>query len=377
MSHRIDRTGESKILADGTKATIIGYRECHDIDVKFKSPDGESWIGRHMAYSHFKKGDIAGKKVNKHDAQVLRVGEKRTMLCGEEAEIVEYADSMHIVVRFPNGERLTTSYKIFAAGELRPSYIGKNYKQQQISAEAKEGAVGATRIASNGQEMTIIAYRNANDIDIQFRDGTVVKHKRIHNFMMGKIQNPNQKNKGTVLHEGERGVNTQGCAMTIKRYDDWNHITVVFDDGTEVESTYGQFKKGKLENPNCKRIRIIDRTGEKNLMSCGLEAEVIGYRDGRDIDIRFEDGTVLEHMEYRSFFLGHIAHPTLSTRNIRKRQSSLCGIRAKFVARGGDPESRGKVFYSCICPICRKEEIWTPQEMMVHAKEHETPVIVT
>ena len=51
--------------------------------------------------------------------------------------------------------------------------------------------VGETNIANNGQVMTIIEYRNCNDIDIEFEDGTVVKNKNYGNFKLGNIKNPN------------------------------------------------------------------------------------------------------------------------------------------------------------------------------------------
>ena len=37
--------------------------------------------------------------------------------------------------------------------------------------------VGETNRALNGMMMTIIAYRNSKDIDIQFEDGTIIKKK--------------------------------------------------------------------------------------------------------------------------------------------------------------------------------------------------------
>ena len=41
--------------------------------------------------------------------------------------------------------------------------------------------------------MIIIEYRNCNDIDIQFEDNTIIKHKSYNNFKKGSIQNSNYK----------------------------------------------------------------------------------------------------------------------------------------------------------------------------------------
>ena len=52
-----------------------------------------------------------------------------------------------------------------------------------------------TNIANNGQVMTIIEYRRNDDIDIQFEDNTIVKHKSYQSFLKGKIKNPNYNNE--------------------------------------------------------------------------------------------------------------------------------------------------------------------------------------
>ena len=42
----------------------------------------------------------------------------------------------------------------------------------------------------------------------------------------------------------------------------------------------------------------IDRLGKTKMMSCGMEATIIRYNNAHDIDVRFKDGTVVEHREY-------------------------------------------------------------------------------
>lgn len=46
---------------------------------------------------------------------------------------------------------------------------------------------------------------------------------------------------------------------------------------------------------------MINRLGETRMMNCGMEATIIRYENARDIDIRFEDGTVVEHRQYDQF----------------------------------------------------------------------------
>ena len=57
----------------------------------------------------------------------------------------------------------------------------------------KRNLVGLTGKANNGQTMTIIAYRNTNDIDVMFEDGAVVEGTRYPYFKRGAIANPRLK----------------------------------------------------------------------------------------------------------------------------------------------------------------------------------------
>ena len=40
----------------------------------------------------------------------------------------------------------------------------------------------------------------------------------------------------------------------------------------------------------------IDRIGECKVNSQGIEMEIIEYRNNSDIDIKFSDGTILQHV---------------------------------------------------------------------------------
>ena len=42
--------------------------------------------------------------------------------------------------------------------------------------------MGETKKANNGMNMTIIAYRKSNDIDVKFEDGTIVTNRNYQDF---------------------------------------------------------------------------------------------------------------------------------------------------------------------------------------------------
>lgn len=44
------------------------------------------------------------------------------------------------------------------------------------------------------------------------------------------------------------------------------------------------------------------RVGEKAVCSNNMIAEIIAYRNHKDIDVRYEDGYIIEHTTYQSFF---------------------------------------------------------------------------
>ena len=55
----------------------------------------------------------------------------------------------------------------------------------------KDGRLGEFGVNNNGEEMRIVRYGNANDIDVQFvEDGSVVEHTRYKHFKTGSIKNP-------------------------------------------------------------------------------------------------------------------------------------------------------------------------------------------
>ena len=52
-----------------------------------------------------------------------------------------------------------------------------------------------------------------------------------------------------------------------------------------------------------------DRLNETRLNNNGEEMKIIRYGNTFDIDVRFEDGTVVEHRQYKDFKIGNIKNP--------------------------------------------------------------------
>ena len=285
MATKIDRLGETKMMNCGMKATIIRYGRYEDIDVCFE--DGA--VVKNRGYGNFKKGTIANPK-NK----ASRLGETRMMNCGMEATIIRYGGATDIDVRFEDGT--VAEHKVYGAFK-RGEIANTNIKA------SAENCLGEIRMMNCGMNATIIRYREYADIDVRFKDGTLVKHRQ-----------------------------------------------------------YREFKKGAIANPNMK-TSAENRLDETQMMKCGMKATIIRYENNRDIDVRFEDGKVVVHKAYDKFKKGEIAHQSL---NLNYGSKDFHG----FICKQGFKDE-DRVLYECICKHCGLEDVLTPQEMMEHEKlEH-------
>ena len=277
-----------------------------------------------------------------------RLGETRIMNCGMEATIIRYGRCDDIDVRFEDGTvAKNKTYRAFKKGEIANQNI-------------KASRLGETRMMNCGMEATIIRYGKAIDIDVRFEDGKVVVHKAYDKFKKGSIAHPNTK----VSAEARLGeTRMMNCDMeaTIIRYGNSKDIDVRFEDGTIAKCKgYKEFKKGGIAHPS---TVAENRLGETRMMNCGMEATIIRYNGVHDIDMRFEDGTVVEHKSYSKFKKGGIAHQLISLNNGSKDFHG-------FICRQGFIDE-DRTLYECICKHCGLEDVLTPQKMIEHEKlEH-------
>lgn len=402
MATKTNRLGETRMMNCGMEATIIRYGKYSDIDVRFE--DGV--IVEHKRYRAFENGNIANPNFNP------RLGETKMMNCGMEATIIRYGGSADIDVRFEDGIVVEhREYREFEKGGIinpnikataenrldetcmmncgMKATIIRYGKYSDIDIRFEDGKVvvhkkydqfkkgeianpnmkvsaknrlGETRMMNCGMKATIIRYGNAGDIDVRFEDRAIAKRKGYREFKKGKIANPNIKTSAENLL-GETWMMNCGMEATIIRYGGCNDIDVRFEDGTIVGSkTYNAFKKGSIANQNIK-TSAENCLGETRMMNCGMETTIIRYNTSKDIDVRFGDGTVVKYRTYNQFKKGEIAHQSLSLNNGSKDFHG-------FICRRGFIDE-DRTLYECICKHCGLEDVLTPQEMMEHEKlEH-------
>ena len=286
---------------------------------------------------------------------------------------------------------------------------------------------GEVYTSSCGQKMTIIRYENANDIDVEFEDGTVVTNKKYSNFKTGNISNPNVEDnlknmRAKETHEGEQSTNKSGFIMTLLRYGNAKDCDVMFEDGMIVRHRYyAAFKNGMIAHPehNKKNART-HLIGEKNTALNGMEMTIIGYasKTPGSVVVEFEDGYITT-VTSSAFVKGEVKNPNIKpyqkTANERIGKVFLCKNGLHFTVTGyegthkvsgmfedgevvartdwssicagtvGHPDlsanrhcvykniaarlawsEKDKVYYTCRCQNCGEEAIWTPQEMIKH-----------
>ncbi|MEE3344581.1 MAG: hypothetical protein VZS44_10845 [Bacilli bacterium] len=106
---------------------------------------------------------------------------------------------------------------------------------------------------------------------------------------------------------GETNISTNNELMTIINYRNVRDIDVKFEDNTIVtHKTYNAFKNGHILNPNYYKKQYIHTF---NMANCGVKMSVIDYCTSDDINIEFETGYKKEHTTMTLFNLGKISHP--------------------------------------------------------------------
>lgn len=250
----IDRTGEVNIAKNGMKMTIIAYRRNHDIDVMFE----DGYIAYNRTYKCFKSGTIKNPNVK---------------------------------ISIP-----------------KPHLI--------------KNRVGVTRMMNCGMEATCIAYRNTGDCDFKFKDGTVIEHRSFTEFKRGSLLNPNIKDKykkeslkkryETIgkKYIGKVFQTKYGMSYKVIQYTSKNEVLIEFNDGyqmvIQVQRLGSSIQREDLLIVSKNGRSTLIKIGDTRLMKCGLKATIIEAKSANDINIKFENGVIKEHVRFSAFEQGKI-----------------------------------------------------------------------
>ena len=201
-----------------------------------------------------------------------------------------------------------------------------------LTQSKKEERLGSSKYMNCGSLATIIRYKNARDMSVQFEDGTIVEKVTWQQWSKGEILNHSIKDctwKQRVSKEnskdrlGETRMMNCGVEATIIKYNNRHDITVQFADGSLNEhKSYGEFLRGeiqcynvpklhnssKVRNLNCKK----KREGLRKVMNCGMECQIIEYRNShtKGITVQFTDGEIIIG-DWNNFLHRSIHNPNL------------------------------------------------------------------
>lgn len=295
MRKNVERIGETKNNTQGFEMTIVAYRNSKSIDIQFE--DGTLVSDR--GYGEFIKGFIQHPLHSRK--KVERIGKSALMGHGSLCTIVDYRNAHDLDVMFEDGSVLCgRTYQEFKNGTI----MHPNLKGTCVY--GLDSRVGESKIMRNGEKCFIIAYRSATDIDVQFDDGTKVCRRSYFHFQHGSIKNPNNTRR-TVSKVGETKTMNNGLNCTIIKHNSSSDIDVMFENGDIVHhKTYNSFQRGAISSPSFyKQLR----EGETGLASNLQMMTIIRYHNSENIDVQFDDGTVIEGVTYGHFRSGKILNP--------------------------------------------------------------------
>lgn len=244
-----------------------------------------------------------------------RVGETNLNKQGRQMTITAYYDAKNITVVFPDGSiAKNKTYRSFVRGLIRQP------------GNDPYGRCGEKNTNTKGHLMTIEAYHSYNNIDVKFEDGSIVRKRTYKSFLDGLIKHPKQNVFDNKKYYNETIKNKQDLDVTIIKRHSYTCIDVTFSDGKIIKNeTYHNFKNGLILHPDHEYLSKIqkERLKEQNINNQGLIMTIICYRKARDIDIMFEDNTIVKNKSYHNFKKGAIRNPNapINRKKTKRRQS--------------------------------------------------------
>lgn len=185
--------------------------------------------------------------------------------------------------------------------------------------------VGESRIMNNGLRATCIAFRSRDDCDFEFENGVIRKNVKWNSFIRNKLglKSVKELNKDANI-KGLRRQMKSGEFATCIEYRNNADIDVVFDDGTVLYNKTKQcFMNGDFVNPNS--ISRFSLIGVEKTMNCGMKAVCIADNGHLDITILFEDGTEVKTTR-QCFNLCSVANPTLGKYYTVRNKNNFVGL---------------------------------------------------
>lgn len=184
---------QTNMMNCGMKCKVIndfGYR---NITVQFE--DGT--IKENCSRASFYRGNIANPSLGRGFAcsnKYSIVGKTKMMKCGMKCTVIEDNGQKDITVQFEDGTIKENCSRVsFNNGSLTNPKLGRGYAYSK-----KNSILGQSKMMKCGMKCTVIEDNGADDISVQFEDGTIVQHRIRHSFKVRSIVNPHIINISSV-----------------------------------------------------------------------------------------------------------------------------------------------------------------------------------
>ena len=248
-----------------------------------------------------------------------KIGEQyKHKVTGQMMTVIAYRNNKDVTVRFDDGViAVHKRYQHFRQGEIqRPTEHNPNWDK-----------IGEINQSVHGPKMVILDYRNPNDIDVLFESGEIANNQTYKDFQVGTIDVP------TNSKIGETSRSNCGLLMKIIRYHNASDVDIQFEDGEIIKNKqYGAFRRGEILHPtnhshywqkSLTAKNAETKVGETHLATNGQVMTIIRYGSNIDLDVQFEDGTIVPNRQYSNFVTGNIRNPNLSVRTVEAQKRNI------------------------------------------------------
>jgi len=170
---------------------------------------------------------------------------------------------------------------------------------------------------------------------IEAYPGSVVSVQCIEKNNLTNLQNK------TIFGVGTSLVMNNGEVAIVKNMRNLKDCDIEVNGKLLEGVSYSRFEKRTLSSLTTLEQNVKERIGKKLAMRCGMECEIIAYRAASDIDVRFENGEILEHVNYSTFGTKRLNPPSLiKTKETKEVDYSIigteknmkCGLTAKIIS---------------------------------------------
>lgn len=315
---------------DGYKANLLNWHDVNNIDIIFEN----NVIKTGLKWNDVKNGKFSLKEEKQIDYRSIREGMVITNKQGRQVKIVEYINAFNMTVIFLDDWLIkrNVQFNNFKNGSvIHPDdLISNKYKKNK-------SALGQKRKSLDGYMAEVISYNKATDFEIMFNDKTK-KHlscwkkfdkgeftySRKNNF---KLTEGEIENRKKIVFE-----NKEGYKMWLHEWRNFNDIDIEFEDGTIVyNKDYPTLTQLSIRHP---KYGCLPKEKLLKLESLDAIKKVLYYRNKQDMDVEMYDGTICKHTTLALCF-GKLSKKysatTLSEKEIEYRMSLIVEINGRRV----------------------------------------------